>query len=167
MPTVLDKPQVLETRPPALKPEPPPLRPIRSRRWLRWTGWLLAAGALAIVLVVAINVASDDTTDVPTAIDLPDTAITADPKPRTPVTATPSPDIGAPLGFGTEATVTPPSHTRLVKQAPAGIPDLLTGYMGEATVTPGLVDIGVPVKVFWRTLAEVEMHLPNERPDFL
>lgn len=135
MPTVLHRPEVVETRPPELR-EPPPLRPVRSRRWLRWMGWLLAAGAVALIIYLVFDATRDDgsaeLTDrvTPPAVV---SGITSDPKPRTPVVAvTPGPDVEPRLGFEKEATATPLDPSRSM------IPDVepRLGFEKEATVTP-------------------------------
>jgi hypothetical protein len=137
MPTVLDRPEAIDTRPPELR-EPPPLEPTRSRRWLRWMGWLLVAGAVALVVYLVIDANRDDgSTATPVTTSLPASAITADPKPRTPVApVVQAPDVEPRLGFGEEATITPQSTTRLVKHAPGYIAYPETTFMEEATLTP-------------------------------
>lgn len=143
MPTVLERPELIETRPPELEP---PRRPVRSFRWLRWAGWLLAAGAVVLVVVFAMNATSDDgvvadpatvpdhlvVADPATATDRLVAAVTADPKLRTPAPGAPVPDVEPRLGFEKEATATPLHPTQRFT------PDVepLLGFDKEATVTP-------------------------------
>lgn len=135
MPTLLERPEVIETRPPELR-EVPPQRS-GSYRWLRWMGWLLVAGAIALVVYIVIDANRDDgTTATTVTTSLPASAITADPKPTTPVVVVPDPDFVPRLGFGEEATLTPRSNTRLVKHAPGYIAYPGTEFMEEATLTP-------------------------------
>lgn len=139
MPTVLDRPEVIETRPPELR-ELPPQGPMRSRRWLRWMGWLLVAGAVALAVYLVIDANRDDgSTAMPDHLTSPAavSAVTADPKPRTPVVPVePVSDVEPRLGFGEEATITPLNTSRLVKHAPGYIAYPETVFMEEATLTP-------------------------------
>jgi hypothetical protein len=131
MPTVLDRPQVVKTRPPALPPE----QPKGLNRYFRWIAWLLAAGAVALVVVVAIVATSDDgVVDTPTATTIDAPTVTFTP-------AAPAPGYEPRPGFGDEATITPAPGTRLVPHAPGYVPRPATEFMEEATVTPGLTVI--------------------------
>lgn len=132
MPTVLQRPEIVETRPPELR-EPPP---VPTRRWIRWMGWLLVAGAVALVVYLVFDATRDDvTTSQPDHLTSPAVVfgITADPKLRNPVApVAPGPDVEPRLGFEKEATATPLDPTRPV------IRDVepRLGFEKEATVTP-------------------------------
>jgi hypothetical protein len=108
MPTVLDRPEVIEQRPPAL--QPPERR--KGVRGFRWLGWLLLAGTVVLIGVLAINATSDDGV-VETPVSYAD--------------------------FMGEATVTPDPGSRLVEHAPGFVEHPVTSFMEEATVTPGLI----------------------------
>ena len=131
MPKVIDRPTP-DTLPPVIPdtefraPEP---QRTRAPQIFRWLGWLLAAGAGAVVVFLAIEASSENVVDTPTvAVNLDPGAITADPKPRTPVVA---PITGAEVIE--DATVSPLIYSNM---RPVGQPD--TAFPEESTVSPAV-----------------------------
>lgn len=149
MPTVLDRPEVVETRPPALPS--PPVRERRTTRWLRWSAWLISAAAVAAVIAIAIVANVNDpysgatesrtppapvgttTVELEEVLQFEQQLVTVVAPTFTFTPAAPGPDYVPRLGFGEEATVTPVNPSRLVEQAPGSFVAPVTQFMEEAT----------------------------------
>lgn len=145
MPTVLDRPEVVETRPPALPS--PPVRERRTTRWLRWSAWLISAAAVAAVIAIAIVANVTDSSSGATESRTPPAPVVVGGEAGAWVftPAAPDPSYVPRLGFGEEATVTPVNPSRLVEQASGSFVAPVTEFMDEATTTHSVnVDTYVP-----------------------